>query len=34
MIQQRIYTAPKTDAISPLGVVDRPSVVGALYFKA
>lgn len=33
MIQQRIYTAPKTDAIPPLGVTDKPSVGGALYFN-
>jgi len=31
MIQKRFYTAPKTDAIPPLGVTDKPSVVGALF---
>lgn len=32
MIQKRLHIAPKVDAISPLGVVDKPSTVGALYF--
>jgi len=28
---KRFITAPKTDAIIPSGVVDQPSVCGALY---
>jgi len=32
MISKKNNIAPKTDAISPLGVVGKPSVVGASYF--
>jgi len=31
MIQKRFNNAPKTDAIPPYGVTDKPSVVGVLF---
>jgi hypothetical protein len=33
MIQKRLHIAPKVDAISPLGVTDKPFTVGALFFN-
>jgi hypothetical protein len=32
MIQKENYNAPKVDAISPSGVVGKPSTGGVLYF--
>jgi hypothetical protein len=33
MIQKNIHIAPKVDAISPLGVTDKPSTGGALFLS-